>query len=177
MDLKPFFLHTTFNEENDREMVLMLWNQYVPPNFYQVVKRLEIFEYLLSQNVSFRGVNDIVKKFALEPQNWHDLKNCFTAYYSTYQYIYSMLFPKYYNQNNKYGLKNKIKFALCYDRWMANKKQEQLGKNPFNFKVPDNFEIIQRNDYEQTPIKIDNMMLLGLMFQTLGKLCRLQLKK
>ena len=137
-------------------MVLMLWNQCVPPNFYQFVKRPEIFEYLLSQNVSFRGVNDIVKKFALEPQNWHDLKNCFTAYYSTYQYIYLMLFPKYYSQNNKFGSKNKMKFALCYDRWMANKKQEQLGKNPFNFKVPDDFEIIQRHDYEQTPIKIDN---------------------
>ena len=39
---------------------------------------------------------------------------------------------------------------------MANKKQEKLGKNPFNFKVPDGFEIIQRHDYEQTPIKIDN---------------------
>ena len=62
-------------------MVLMLWNQCVPPNFYQFVKRPEIFEYLLS----LRGVIDIVKKFELEPQNWHDLKNCFTAYYSTYQ--------------------------------------------------------------------------------------------
>ena len=51
MDLKPFLLHATFNEENDREMVVMLWNQYVPPNFYQFVKRLEIFEYLLSQNI------------------------------------------------------------------------------------------------------------------------------
>ena len=67
-----------------------------------------------------------------------------------------MLFPKYYSQNNKYGLKSKITFALCYDRWMGNKKQQELGKNPFNFKVPDNFEVVQRQEYEQKPVKIDN---------------------
>ena len=107
MDLKPFFLHATFNEEKDREMILMLWNQCVPPAFYSFVKQPENLEYLLSQNVSFRVVNEIVAKFvALEIQNGHDLVNYFTTYYSTYQYIYSMLFPKYYRQNNKYGLKN-----------------------------------------------------------------------
>ena len=55
-------------------------------------------------------------------------------------------------------MKNKIKFALCYERWrIAN--QSQLGKNPFNYKVenrPDNFEIIQCHEYEQKPIEIDN---------------------
>ena len=97
MDLKPFFLHAAFNEENDRKMILMLWNQCVPVAFYRFVKQPENFEYLLSQNVLFRGVNDIVRKFAFEPQNWHDLKNSFIAYYSTYQYIYLLLFPKYYS--------------------------------------------------------------------------------
>ena len=110
-------------------MTLMLWNQCVPPAFYSFVKQPENFEYLLSQNVAFRGVNEIVAKFvALEIQNGHDLVNYFTTYYSTYQYIYSMLFPKYYRQNNKYGLKNKIKFALCYYKWLETKKMNKLGK-------------------------------------------------
>ena len=135
----------------------MLWNQCVPPAFYSFVKQLENFEDLLSQNVSFRGVNEVVMKFvALEFQNGHDLVNYFTNYYSTYQYTYSMLFPKYYSQNNKHVLRNKIKFTLCYDKWLATKKHEQIGKNPFNFNVSDNFEVIQRHQYEQNPIKIDN---------------------
>ena len=47
----------------------MLWNQCVPPAFYSFVKQLENFEDLLSQNVSFRGVNEVVMKFvALEFQ-------------------------------------------------------------------------------------------------------------
>ena len=50
-----------------------------------------------------------------------------------------MLFPKYYSQNNKHGMRNKIKFALCYDKWLATKKNEQIAKNPFNFNVSDNF--------------------------------------
>ena len=33
---------------------------------------------------------------------------------------------------------------------------EQLGKDPFNFNVPDNVEIVQRHEYEQKPIKIDD---------------------
>ena len=51
MDLKPFFLHSAYNEKNDTEMILMLWNQCVPPAFYSFVKQPENFEYLLSQNV------------------------------------------------------------------------------------------------------------------------------
>ena len=138
----------------------MLWNQRLPKAYYDYVKKPEIFEYLLNQNVSFRGVNAIVRQFVSEPNNWLSLKNCFVAYYSTYQYIYSMLFPKYYSKNNKYGLKNKIKFAISYKRWRESQKQEQLAKNPFNFNVPvgaaDKFEVVQRHEYEQKPISIDD---------------------
>ena len=106
----------------------MLWNQCVPPAFYSFAKQPENFEYLLSQNVSFREVNEIVMKFvSLEYQNGHDLTNYFT-YYSTNQYIYSMLFPKYYSQNNKYGFKNKIKFALLRQVARNQKKKNKLGK-------------------------------------------------
>ena len=124
-------------------MIMMLWNQCLPQAYYNYVKKPEIFEHLLNQ----KGVNAIVRQFASEPSNWQAIKNCFNEHYSNYQY---------YSQNNKYGLKNKIKFAISYERWRENQKQEQLGKNPFNFNVPDNFQVIQRHEYEQKPIKIDD---------------------
>ena len=56
-----------------------------------------------------------------------------------------------------------------------NQKNEQTGKNPFNFNVPDNFEIIRRHDYEQKPIQINNDEILRLIFQILNA-CKPQLK-
>ena len=159
LDLKPFFLHATYSDEDDREMIKMLWGQCVPKAFYDFIKKPDNSEHLLSQNVSFKRVKALISKFAADGHYWQGLKNCFTAYYSTYQYVYSMLFPKYYTQNNKFGMKNRIKFALCYERWRST--QQQLGKNPFNFNVenkPDNFTVeskVERHEFEQKLIVID----------------------
>ena len=114
------------------------------------------FKYLLCQNVFFKGVKAILQQYASQPNNWLGLKNCFVVYYTTYQYIYSMLFPKYYSQNNKFGMKNRIKFALCSQRWRA---KQQLAKNPFNFDVgnrPNPLQVMERHEYEQKPIVIDD---------------------
>ena len=69
LDLKPFFLHATYAEDEDREMIKMLWGQCVPKSFYDFIKLPDNFEYLLSQNVSFKGVNALINKFASEPPN------------------------------------------------------------------------------------------------------------
>ena len=140
-------------------MIKMLWGQCVPKVFFNFIKQPDNSEYLLSQNVSFKGVNAIVQDFASQVNYWPGLKNCFAVYYSTYQYVYSMLFPKCYTMNNKFGMKNRIKFALCYERWRAVQQQQQIAKNPFNFNVenrPDNFQVVERHEYEHKPIEIDN---------------------
>ena len=53
-------------------------------------------------------------------------------------------------------MKNRIKFALCSQRWRA---KQQLAKNPFNFDVgnrPDLLQVVERHEYEQKPIVIDD---------------------
>ena len=70
-----------------------------------------------------------------------------------------MLFPKYYTTNNKFGMKNRIKFALCHERWRAVQQLQEIAKNPLNLSVenrPDNFQVVERHEYEQKPIEIDN---------------------
>ena len=128
----------------------MLWEQCVPRSFYDFIKQPENFEVLLSQNVSFKTVNGLIQKFAIYGQNMRALENSFAVYYSTFQYVYSMLFPKYYTQNNKFRMKNKIKFALCYEQY----RSAQIGKNPFNFTVEDQ---VKRHAFEQKPIIIDDI--------------------
>ena len=151
--MKPFFLNATYGEEIDKDMIKMLWEQCVPKAFYEFVKQSDNFEYLLLQNVSFKGVNALVKQFASQSNNWTSLKNCFSAYYLTYQYVYAMLFPKYYTQNNKLGMQNRIKLALCYERW---RQTRQVAKKPFNFQVENRPENYERFQFEQKPIKIDD---------------------
>ena len=156
----------------------MLWNQCVPPAFYSFVKQPENFEYLLSQNVSFRGVNEIVMKFvALEFQNGHDLVSYFINYYSNYQYIYSMLFPKYYNQNNKHGMRNTIKFALCYGNWLATKKNDQIGKNFLILISLTILKLFRGINTSKNQSKLIMTTFLGLIFLTLDNRSEPQLKK
>ena len=150
----------------------MLWNQCVPPAFYSFVKQPENFEYLLSQNVSFRGVNEIVMKFvALEFQNGHDLVSYFTNYYSNYQYIYSMLFPKYYSQNNKHGMRNTIKFAL------DKKKNDQIGKNFLILMSLTILKLFRGINTSKNQSKLIMTTFLGLIFLTLDNRFEPQLKK
>ena len=49
MDLKQFFLHATFSEDEDRDMINMLWGQCVPKAFFDFIKQTDNFECLLSQ--------------------------------------------------------------------------------------------------------------------------------
>ena len=37
MDLKPFFLNTTYFDPNDREMVKMLWEECLPQGYYNYI--------------------------------------------------------------------------------------------------------------------------------------------
>ena len=65
-----------------------------------------------------------------------------------------MLFPLNYLQTNKYGIKIRNGFSLCYSEWLNDKfkkehEQKHLAKNPFNFAVDEN---IKRHPFEQKPI-------------------------
>ena len=172
IDLKPFFSESTYSQEEDREMILMIWNACMSKNFYGFIKKPENFEYLLSQNASFKGANKLVAQYASDSTNYLNLKNALAAYYSIYQYVYSTLFPKYYSNNNKYGIKVKIKFALCYERWLMNKREQQhLGKNPFNFKAdPDNIEIFSVMNMNRNQFKLMTTLSFLLTLQILKKL-------
>ena len=60
-----------------------------------------------------------------------------------------------YLQSNKYGIKVRNGFSLCFSEWATDKvkkehEQKYLAKNPFNFAV---YEKETRHPFEQKPIK------------------------
>ena len=69
-----------------------------------------------------------------------------------------MLFPKNYLQTNKYGIKSRNDFALCFTEWQNEKISQQIGKSPFNFQVSD----VERHPFEQKPIK-DNFDIVKIL--------------
>ena len=166
MDLKPFFLSHCYFDVEDREMIKMLWEECISQGYYYYVKKLENFEIINSTKAAFKDVKKIVQNYLTQPNTWSEIIRYFSSYYGIYQYVYSLLFPKSY-ANTSMGQQNKIKFFLCFERWRAQKREEQTAKNPFNFAVAE--EIIT-HPFEQKPIthneefqpdlpKVENLML------------------
>ena len=56
MDLKPFFLSGTYFEQESRDMIKMLWEECLPSNFYEYMKKAENFQLLHSPKLTFKHV-------------------------------------------------------------------------------------------------------------------------
>ena len=151
MDLKPFFLNTAYSEEENRDMIKMLWEKCLPKRFYDHVKLPENFQLLNSGKINFKEVKGIVHSYVQLPGVWQEMLKYVKDHHSNYQYVYSLLFPKNYLQTNKHGIKNRNNFALCFTKWENEKLAQQREKNPFNFNIPN----VERHPYEQKPIKDD----------------------
>ena len=77
------------------------------------------------------------------PDVWQEMLRYVAKNQSIYRYIYSLLFPLNYLQSNKYGIKVRNGFSLCYSELLTDKvkkehEQKYLAKNPFNFAVYEN---------------------------------------
>ena len=155
MNLKPFFLTTTYADFEHQEMVKMLWEKCLPHRFYEHVKSTKNFEILNSGKLNFNQAKQIVYAYVQLPDVWQELLRSVAKNQSIYQYIYSLLFLLNYLQSNKYGIKVRSGLSLCYSEWLTDKvkkehEQKYLAKNPFNFAV---YENNTRHPYEQKPIK------------------------
>ena len=157
-DFNPFFLDGTFNKDSDLEMVKMLWEYSMPKSLYDYIKLPENFEKLCDGKNSYKDANLIIKKYVYNKAFCNEFFEFFKKLLVVYQYIYSMLISKYYAQNDKFGIQNKVPFTLNYKHWKKNKVAEdnfkQLAKNPVNFDR--NIEVFEQlsitlPDFEQPP--------------------------
>ena len=155
--IKPFFLTVTYSDREQQDMVKMLWKKCLPIRFYEHMKLPQNFEILNSGKLTFNQSKQIVLSYVQQPDIWQELVKTVIKNQIMYQYIYSMLFPLNYLQTNKYGIKIRNGFSLCYAEWFSDKfknehKHKYLAKNPFNFAVDEN---MKRHLFEQKPITAD----------------------
>ena len=150
MDVKSFFLNSTYFEDESREMILMLWNECLPANYLNYLKKPENFELLHNPKLTFKNVKNLVKNYIASQNLFFELTQYMRKHHHMYQYVYSFLFSTYYTQSNEHGLKSKIMFTMCFDSWKKKKNGKNLGKNPFNFHVDGDV-----NPYGQRPLNDD----------------------
>ena len=112
--IKPFFLTVTYSDREQQDMVKMLWEKCLPSKFYEHIKLPENFEILNSGKLNFNQAKQIVMAYVQQPDIWQELIKTVIKNQVIYQYMYSMLFPLNYLQTNKYGIKIRNGFSLCY---------------------------------------------------------------
>ena len=126
MDLKPFFLSTTYHDLKDKEMIRMLLEECLPQGYYNYIKRPENFELPHSPKITFKQVKDLIGAYVQIPNAWTEIVNFFKEYHDIYQYIYAHLFPKTYV--NRAGFRKKIQHKMCFERWQQKKKKKPRAR-------------------------------------------------
>ena len=153
--VKPFFLHLTYADKEQGNMVKMLWEKCLPARFYEHVKKTDNFFILNSGKLNYNQAKNIVISYIRQADVWKELTEMIINRQKVYQYVFSTVFPITYLQVNKYGIKIRNDFSLCFSEWLnENIKKEQLkqlGKKTANYANDDK----ERHPYEQKPIKND----------------------
>ena len=110
-------------------MVKMLWEKCLPAKFYEYVKKADNFFILNSGKLTYNQAKNIVISYIQQPDVWKELTEMIVKRQKVYQYVFATAFPTTYLQVNKYGIKIRNDFSLCFTEWLnANIKKEQLKK-------------------------------------------------
>ena len=113
MDLKPFFLKMTYGDENDIEMIKMLWEDCLPKSY--LLYLFIYFELINSEKSNFKTIKNLVQQYMRSSENCQHLINSFQRYHDIYQYIYSHVFPKTYSK--KAGFSKQVQFRQHFNSW------------------------------------------------------------
>ena len=120
----------------------------LPTKFYEHVKKPDNVFILNSGKLTFNQAKNIVLSYVQLPDVWQELTKMIVKRLKVYQYVFATVFPITYLQINKYGIKIRNDFSLCFSEWLnENIKKEQLkqlGKTSANY--VDNNE--KRHPYE-----------------------------
>ena len=104
-----------FDNENDRQCVIMLWQKCLPQQFTRYIFLYDNFLALTQMEITYQKANKAVRQFLTEhPIELNHLKHCLAENAKVMQYLYTTLFPKYYSRNNKFGMQNKSLADLAY---------------------------------------------------------------
>ena len=106
-NLNSIFLEQKFDDKNDRDFVETLWNYLVPNELYIYICRNDNFIELNKLTWKYQNAHKTLKNFITgEKNNFLRLKSFLKKNLLTFQYVYSVLFPKYFCRVDDYCIRN-----------------------------------------------------------------------
>ena len=114
-NLNLFFLEQKFDDEYNRECVRMLWTYLVQNEFYIFICKHDNFNILNKLSLKYQNASEVVNNFIVENnKHFPRLKEYFKRNTQVSQYIYAMIFPKYFCRVDDYGVKSKVAFDIAH---------------------------------------------------------------
>ena len=107
-NLNLFSLERKFNSQTDQHYVNILWEKCLSKRLYRIVCREENFMILNQWNVTNQKATKIVEENVQKMKKTVALHEYFREYQLIYQYVYSLLFPKYVALNKNQGVQNRF---------------------------------------------------------------------
>ena len=99
----PFSLERKFSSNNDQQFLYMLWEKCIKNEFYKFFCQNNNFIFLNQSKGTYHKPNEIVREFVLA-KGCDDFIRYFQQYHLVYQFIKSMIFPKFIVLNKKYSV-------------------------------------------------------------------------
>ena len=91
----------------------MLWTYLIPSEFYIFICKHDNFNLLNKLSLKYQNASEIVHDFIVENnEHFLKLKEYFKRNAYVYQYIYTVLFQKYFCGVEDYGVKSKVVLIL-----------------------------------------------------------------
>ena len=124
----PFSLERKFSSNNDQQFLYMLWEKCIKNEFYKSFCQNNNFIFLNQSKGTYHKPNEIVREFVLA-KGCDDFIRYFQQYHLVYQFIKSMIFPKFIVLNKKYSVEIRSKFMIHYKNWIDCKRKRSGTNN------------------------------------------------
>ena len=111
LNFNSFTLERNFIKKDEKLFINLLWKKCILHDLLEFTKQKENFMKINSLTLRYIAANEIIKRFiVIDPTNIQVLKHYFKTNPSKHQYVYAILFPKYFCRIDEYGLKCKAEF-------------------------------------------------------------------
>ena len=114
-NFNPINLDIKLEVEKETDMVKFMWDMCVPDEFVSFILKQENYNIISQPNLNYQKANNIVKAYLFEEWNRiNHLKYKIAERFELIHFIYSLLFSKFYNRTNPFGIQRKNDFDFQF---------------------------------------------------------------
>ena len=123
----------------------MLQIYLVPNEFYIFICKHGNFNVLNKLSLKCENASGIINDFIVEHnEHFPGLKEYFRTNAQVYQYIYALLFSKYFYRVDDYGVKSKVAFEIAYGNYKNEKENMRfVSEMPIMQEVLEASEVVE----------------------------------